>query len=158
MPTAPELLAAFDAIGGRARQVLVARVLEEKSSGDVGRWLGIPVEAVDVLLFRALAELEVALAAPRRVPPPAEPLPDAEERAAAWALANALDRGQEEARGPRLERRFALCKAMRAAPELKQALVVPPPPPPTLAERARRLLWLAIVIAAAVLYSRWTAR
>jgi hypothetical protein len=109
-------------------------------------------------LFRGLAELEAALASPGRVPPPAEPLPYAEERAAAWALANALDRGQEEARGPLLERRLALCRAMRAAPEVKQALVVPPAPPPTLRERARRVLWLAVVVAAAVLYSRWSAR
>ena len=140
MPAAQELLSAFEAISGRARQVLVARVLERKSPEVVA------------------AELEAALASPSRVPPPADPLPDAEERAAAWALANALDRGLEEARGPLLERRFALCKAMLAAPELKKALVVPPPPPPTLRERARRLAWLALVIAAAVLYSRWSAR
>src|SRR5258706_6233082 len=155
MPGTSELLAAFDRIGGRDRQVLIARVLERKPPEVVAEELGVSVEAANVLLFRGLRELDVALASPSRVPPPAEPLPDAEERAAAWALANALDRGQSEARGPLLERRFALCQAMLAAPELKAALVLPPPPPPTLRERARRLLWLALVVAAAVLYSRW---
>ena len=158
MPTAPELLAAFNALGGRTRQVLIARVLEGKSSEVLAEGMGIPAEAADVMLFRALAELDAALASPSKVPPPAEALPDAEERAAAWALANALDRGHEEVRGPLLERRFALCRAMRAAPEVKAALVVPPPPPATVRERARRLLWLAAVIAAAVLSSRYFAR
>lgn len=157
-PTGPELIAAFDALGGRTRQVLIARVLEGKSSEIVAEGLGIPVEAADVMLFRALAELDAALASPSKVPPPAEALPDAEERAAAWALGNALDRGHQEVRGPLLERRFALCRAMLATPEVKEALVVPPPPPATPRERARRLLWLALVIAAAVLYSRYRAQ
>src|SRR4051794_34820202 len=103
MPAAPELLAAFERIGGRARQVLIARVLERRSPEVVAEELGISVEAANVLLFRGLRELDAALISPANVPPPAEPLPDSEERAAAWALANALDRGQEEARGPLLE-------------------------------------------------------
>jgi len=155
MPSPQQLLAAFDLVGGRARQVLVSRVLEGKSAAAVAAWLGTSAEAVNVLLFRALAELEAALASPPRAPPPAEPLPDAEEQAAAWALANALDSGRQEARGPLLERRFALCQALRAAPEVKQALVLPPPPPPTPLEHARRLLWVALVIAAAVLYWKY---
>jgi len=157
-PSGPELLRAFEAVGGRARSALVSRLLEGQSREAFAAALGISAEAADVMLFRALAELDAAVVAPERVPPPAEPLPDAEERAAAWALANALDRKQEAARGPLLERRFALCQAMLAAPELKDALVLPPPPPPTLQERGRRLIWLVIVIAAAVLYSRWRAR
>ncbi|HEY8207566.1 MAG TPA: hypothetical protein VIG99_08800 [Myxococcaceae bacterium] len=157
-PSGRELLRAFEAIGGRARSALVARVLEGQSREAFAAGLGIPVEAADVMLFRALAELDAALVAPERVPPPADPLPDAEERAAAWALANALDRGQEAARGPLLERRLELCLAMRAAPEVKPALVQPPPPPPTLWERGRRLAWLIAVVAAAVLYSQCRAR
>ncbi|HVE87342.1 MAG TPA: sigma factor-like helix-turn-helix DNA-binding protein [Myxococcales bacterium] len=163
MPSVPEILDAFHALGGRSRQALVSRLLEGRSRDDLASALGISPEAADVLLFRALHELDAALRSPAHLPPPAEPLPDPEERAAAWALASALARGDESARGPLLERRYALCRAiLSAAPELKPSLVPAPSPPPTPRERAletaRRLLWLAIVVAAAVLYSRWSSR
>jgi len=154
MPTAQELLLACDRLGGRARQALVARVLEVQSRESFAGGLGISAEAGDVMLFRALAELEAALGG-RDVPPPAEAVKDAEERAAAAALAQALDGGASWAGGggSPVERRLALCQALRAAPEVKAALVQPPPPPPTLPERARRLAWLALVITAAILWS-----
>jgi len=163
MPPTPEILRAFAIVGGRARQVLIARLLERRSREQLAASYGISVEAADVLLFRGLAELEAALRSPARVPPPAEPLPDREERAAAWALGQALDRGDEAPRGPPLETRLHLCRALRSAEgELRQALVPPPSPPATRSERARaaarRLLWLAFVAAAAVLYSRWSTR
>jgi len=72
----------------------------------------------------------------------------------AWSWpAGAL--GPAEALRPGVERRLALCRALRDAPEVKDALVQPPPAPPTLRERARRLAWLALVVAAAILYSQW---
>ncbi|HYV48179.1 MAG TPA: hypothetical protein VFA20_25140 [Myxococcaceae bacterium] len=155
MPDDSELLRACDRLGGRARLALVARVLEAQPRESFAGGLGISAEAGDVMLFRALAELEAALAGV--VNPPAEALEDAEERAAAAALARALDGGATWAGGggPRVERRVALCQALRDAPEVKAALVQPPPPPPTLRERARRLVWLALVVVAAILYSWW---
>ena len=158
MATAPELLFAFERIGGRARSVITARVLGGVTREAFAASLTIPPESGDVMLFRALAELDGALSRPPRLPPPAEPLPEAEEQAAAFALSSALDRGREAARNPLLERRLALCTELRAAEGLKEALVAPPPPPPTPRERLRRLVWLAVVVAAAVLYSRWSAR
>jgi hypothetical protein len=156
MPTGQEWLRAFDRLGGRARLALVTRVLEEKPPEALAGGLGISVEAADVMLFRAAAELEAALAARSAgdVPPRAEAMEDAEERAAAAALARALD-GGPEARRSGVERRLALCRALRADPEVKAALVLPPPPPPTLRERARRLVWVALVVAAAILYKRY---
>lgn len=160
MPTGQELLRAFDRLVGRARPALVARVLEGQPREAFAAGLGISAEAGDVMLFRALGDLEAARSE-REVPPPAEAIGDAEERAAAEVLSAMLDRGlavapgSSEALRPAVERRLALCRVLRDAPELKAALVQPPPPPPTLRERARRLAWLALVVAAAILYSRW---
>lgn len=158
MPAGQELLHAFDRLVGRARPALVARVLEGRPREAFAAGLGISAEAGDVMLFRALEDLEVAQSR-GEVPPPAEAIGDAEERAAAAVLSEMLDRGLAEAPGapealrPAVERRLALCRVLRDAPELKAALVQPPPPPPTLLERARRLVWLALVVAAAILWS-----
>jgi hypothetical protein len=149
MPTGQELLRAFDRLGGRARLALVARALEGRSRETFAGGLGVSAEAGDVMLLRAVAELEAALGA-GEVPPRAEPMGDAEERALAGALARAVDGGPGASV---LERRGALCRALREDPEVRAALVQPPPAPPTVRERARRLAWLALVVAAAILWS-----
>jgi hypothetical protein len=163
METADALAAGLDAMGGRGRQVIAMRFLEGRDRASCASFLGISPDAFDVLLWRALGDLDRALRQPDALPL-AEPIPFQEEQALAWALGAALSRedppGQHEGE---LGRRLELGAAVKASAEpLRGQLLPPPGPPPSRRERAvlaaRRLIWLLLVVAAAVLYSRWSGR
>lgn len=163
METAEALAAGLEAVGGRGRQVVALRLLEGRDRASCAGFLGISPEAFDVLLWRALGELDRALRDPDALPL-AEPVPYPQEQALAWALDAALSRGDPPGAHPGvLGRRLELAAAVRASAEPLRAQLLPPSgPPPSRRDRAlvaaRRLLWLALVVAAAVLYSRWSGR